>query len=106
MIYTDGREWALYRNGERPDGQPIVRLHDDPTTKGKAAVAAAEADGLRRLLLEFVKWKPIVPHEPTALARYLAPLTRFLRSEVESALGTSGSAVALLANEWRPHATG
>lgn len=32
LIYTDGREWALYRAGERPDGQPIIRLHDEPTT--------------------------------------------------------------------------
>ena len=35
------------------------------------------------------------------LANYLAPLSRFLRSEVESAVGQSGSAVKLLANEWR-----
>ncbi|MEP1834384.1 MAG: type I restriction enzyme HsdR N-terminal domain-containing protein, partial [Hyphomonas sp.] len=30
LIYTDGREWALYRSGDRPGSQPIVRLHDDP----------------------------------------------------------------------------
>lgn len=35
LLYTDGREWALYRSGERADGQPIVHLHDDPTDKGK-----------------------------------------------------------------------
>jgi hypothetical protein len=35
------------------------------------------------------------------LAKYLAPLTRFLRFEVETALGTKGAAVELLANEWR-----
>jgi hypothetical protein len=101
LIYTDGREWALYRGGERPDGQPIVRLHDDPTDKGKAAATKADADGLEQLFRDFLGWKPIVPHDPSGLARYLAPLSRFLRSEVESALGQSGSAVALLANEWR-----
>src|SRR5690606_32652593 len=36
LIYTDGRDWALYRSGERQGG--IVRLDDDPTEKGKAAV--------------------------------------------------------------------
>ncbi len=101
LIYTDGRDWALYRSGERPNGQPIVRLHDDPTTKGKAATTQEDADGLERLLRDFLGWKPIVPHNPSGLANYLAPLTRFLRSEVEAALAVPGSAVKLLANEWR-----
>ncbi len=101
LIYTDGRDWALYRSGERPDGQPIVRLHDDPTTKGKAAVLQENVDGLERLLRDFLGWTPSVPHNPTGLAKYLAPLARFLRSEVEAALAVPGSAVELLANEWR-----
>lgn len=103
LIYTDGREWALYRSGKRPDGQPIVRLHDEPTTKGKAATTKDDANALERLFRDFLRWKPNVPHKPTALAHFLAPLTRFLRSEVESALATSGSAVDLLANEWRQY---
>ena len=101
LIYTDGRDWALYRSGDRPDGQPIVRLHDDPTTKGKSAAVQADADGLERLLRDFLGWKPSVPHNPSGLAKYLAPLSRFLRSEVEAALAVPGSAVELLANEWR-----
>jgi hypothetical protein len=101
LIYTDGREWALYRTGERPDNQPIVRLQDDPTDKGKAAVKQDDADGLERLLRDFLGWTPTVPHNPSSLAKYLAPLSRFLRSEVENALEQSGSAVGLLANEWR-----
>lgn len=101
LIYSDGREWALYRGGERPDGQPIVRLHDDPTEKGKSATTKGDAEGLERLFRDFLSWQPNVPHNPTGLAKYLAPLTRFLRSEVENALEQSGSAVALLANEWR-----
>lgn len=101
LIYTDGREWALYRGGERPNGQPVVRLHDDPTEKGKAAATKVDAEGLERLFRDFLGWKPSVPHNPTGLATYLAPLSRFLRSEVENALGQSGSAVELLASEWR-----
>jgi hypothetical protein len=38
---------------------------------------------------------------PSALAKYLAPLSRFLRAEVENALAVDGSAVEGLANEWR-----
>ena len=101
LIYTDGREWALYRAGERPSGRPIVRLHDDPTAKGKVATTKADAEGLERLFRSFLGWRPTVPHNPAGLAKYLAPLSRFLRSEVENALGQSGSAVELLANEWR-----
>ena len=101
LIYTDGMEWALYRTGERPDNQPIVRLHDDPTDKGKAAVKKGDAESLERLLRDFFGWTPSVPHNPSGLAKYLAPLSRFLRSEVESALEQDGSAVGLLANEWR-----
>lgn len=101
LIYTDGREWGLYRGGARPEGQPIVRLEDDPTENGKAAATKEGAAALERLLRAFLGWKPIVPHTPTGLAKYLAPLTRFLRSEVENALDQPGSAVELLASEWR-----
>lgn len=103
LVYTDGREWALYRFGKRSDEQPLVRLYDDPTTKGKAAVTENDAEALERIFRDFLSWQPSVPHKPTQLARYLAPLTRFLRSEVESSLATDGSAVSLLANEWREY---
>ena len=101
LIYTDGREWALYRMGERPGGQPVVRLHDDQTEKGKAAATKADAEALERLFRDFLNWQPAVPHTPSGLAKYLAPLSRFLRSEVENALGRKNSAVWLLAVEWR-----
>ncbi len=101
LVYTDGREWALYRGGERPNGQPIVRLHDDPISKGKHATTKADKEDIERLFRDFLYWKPSVPHSPPALASYLAPLTRFLRSEVEYALGQPYSAIQLLATEWR-----
>jgi hypothetical protein len=66
-----------------------------------AAASEDDAKALKRLLNDFLTWKPIVPNNPLGLAKFLAPLSRFLRSEVESALGQSGSAVELLANEWR-----
>ncbi|TWB50056.1 N-6 DNA methylase [Rhizobium sp. ERR 922] len=101
LIYTDGREWALYRTGERPVEQPIVKLDGDPTKVGRTAATKGNSEDLGRLFRDFLGWQPIVPHTPSGLARYLAPLSRFLRSEVESALDQSGSAVELLANEWR-----
>ena len=101
LIYTDGREWALYRSGERLG--VIVRLDDDPTERGRKAAAKANADALGELLRDFLGWTPIVPHKPSPLAQYLAPLTRFLRSEVEAALADPTSAAALLATEWRQY---
>ena len=101
LIYTDGREWSLYRNGKRPDGQPLVRLHGDPAADGGAAVTPEDAEALERLFRDFLGWNPVVPHRPTPLANYLAPLTRFLRHEVEVAMLSDDSAVSLLANEWR-----
>ena len=103
LVYSDGREWALYRFGARPEEQPLVRLRGDPATEGEAAANHDDAAAIERLFLDFLRWQPSVPHKPTPLARYLAPLTRFLRSEVESALATDGSAVGLLANEWREY---
>ena len=101
LIYTDSREWALYRGGERHG--VIVRLGDDPTVRGGKAVAKANADALSTLFRDFLGWAPIVPHKPRLLAAYLAPLTRFLRSEVEAALTDPTSAAALLATEWRQY---
>jgi hypothetical protein len=99
LIYTDGQDWALYREGERQDS--IIRLKDDPTTHGEGAVDKQNAIDLGVLLKSFLGWSPTVPHQPTALAKYLAPMTRFLRSEVETALAIEGSAVDQLATEWR-----
>ena len=101
IIYTDGQEWSLYRFGRRPNSQPLVRLADDPTEKGKAATSKANAEALERLFRDFLGWKPNVPHNPTGLAAYLAPLSRFLRFEVEKSLLREDSAVSLLFNEWQ-----
>ncbi|MGC6453678.1 MAG: type ISP restriction/modification enzyme, partial [Candidatus Puniceispirillaceae bacterium] len=101
LIYTDGREWALYRSGERQEGQPLIKLAGDPTHDGNTAVNANDAASFERLLRDFLTWQPIIPHRPTPLAKYIAPLTRFLRSEIEVALQKSDSAVSLLASEWR-----
>ena len=101
LIYTDGREWTLFRSGERRGR--VVRLDDDPTESGRRAVTKDNADALGALFRDFLGWNPIVPHQPRRLAEYLAPLTRFLRAEVEAALSDPASAAALLAGEWRQY---
>jgi hypothetical protein len=101
LIYTDGREWALYRSGERIGG--IVRFSGDPTDVGEMAVDAHDAERLEALIRDFLFWKPIVPHKPRELAAFIAPLARFLRTEVEHALAKLGSNVSLLAAEWRQY---
>jgi hypothetical protein len=58
LIYTDGREWALYRGGELQGA--IVRLADDPTARGKGAVEKTAADALSALQLP-----PVVTNRAT-----------------------------------------
>jgi hypothetical protein len=97
LIYTDGRQWALYRYGDlisgpvdlgvdvdRPGGEPHPDVFED----------------LLGLLVEFLGWKPIVPSSPRALAQMLAPVARLLRDEVLADIATGGILKAL-ANEWR-----
>jgi len=101
LVYTDGREWALYRNGDRVGS--LTRFESDPSADGERAISARQSEEIEKLIREFLIWKPHVPHKPDKLAQYLAPLTRFLRSEVEQSLTTSGSNVGLLAAEWRQY---
>ena len=91
----------MYRKGERLG--PIVRLKDDPTSAGAAAIAPADVAALDALLQQFLAWQPIVPHRPAELAAYLAPLARFLRAEVLAAVSTPDTNIALLAKEWRQY---
>jgi hypothetical protein len=99
LVYTDGREWALFRAGELVG--TLLRFRDDPSQPGSKAIDDQDADRFEGLIKDFLFWAPHVPHKPTELAIYLAPLTRFLRNEVEAALLEEGSAVSLLAEEWR-----
>jgi Type ISP C-terminal specificity domain/N-6 DNA Methylase len=99
LLYTDGNEWALYRTGERHG--KAVRLGGDLAAEGAQALSATAADRLELLLRDFVAWEPIVPGTPRALAEALAPLCRLLRDDALAALAEEGSAMRLLAGEWR-----
>lgn len=99
LLYTDGNQWALYRNG-RLVGK-IVSAGGDIRTDGDATYSEADAADLEAVFRDFLTWEPIVPTTPRALAGLLAPLTRLLRETVQSALADPASALSQLAGEWR-----
>lgn len=105
ILYTDGNDWALYRNGELI-GQ-IVRLSSDVVTEGAAAVSKDDAAALQTLLHDFLLWEPILPLDRNknvdlrGFAKIMAPLCLMLRNDVEDALGNPESPLNTLADEWR-----
>ena len=99
LIYTDGSEWGLYRNGKRV-GQ-VVRIGDDVTEGGARRLDAAALPRLDGLLRDFLMHEPVTPRTAQGLAEFLAPLARLLRDEVREALDSDGSAVSQIAGEWR-----
>lgn len=99
LLYTDGNEWALYRTGERHG--KIVRLAGDVSQEGASALGPSDAHNLELLLRDFLGWQPIVPSSPRALAEVLAPLCRLLRDDALTAVAAKGSAMHILADDWR-----
>ena len=105
ILYSDGNEWALYRNGER-SGR-LARLAGDILAEGADAVQEQDAMQLARLLCAFLDWQPILPQDPRgridfkAFAALLAPICRLLRDDVAEALGSDASTLAALAQDWR-----
>jgi hypothetical protein len=99
LIYTDGNEWSLFRTGEQIG--VTLHLQGDVTIDGAHAVSPENATALERLFHDFLQWKPIVPARPRELARLLAPLCRFIRSDVEAAISDETSGLSQLAQEWR-----
>ncbi len=101
LIYTDGNEWALYRTGERVG--KAIRFSGDITADGRSAVNSNDAQALSGLLQDFLRWHPILPSTPRALANALAPLCRLLRTDVLEALQNPNSNLTLLAADWRKY---
>lgn len=103
LIYTDGNEWALFRDGKPwPEDQPaFVRFSGDITADGADAISEIEAEKLQQLLLSFFNWQPIVPTRAPQLAEMLAPLCHYAREDVLRAISNDQSNLAQLAREWR-----
>jgi hypothetical protein len=105
LIYCDGNEWGLYRNGQSI--RPIVRLSGDVASDGKSAVSPGDAAAVFGLLTDFLSWQPIIPTtskgeiDLKGLANLLAPLCRMLREDVADALKDPESPLVQLARDWR-----
>lgn len=105
ILYTDGNEWALYRDGELVE--KIVRLSGDVAADGAEAAAPRDAHALERILRDFFSWQPIIPIDRKGkidlkgFAALLAPLTRMLRDDVTDALKHQNSPLVQLAKDWR-----
>lgn len=105
LLYTDGNEWALYRDGEQTD--KVVRLAGDISVDGKKAVASSDAQAIERLLRDYLSWEPIIPLDRKGIvdlprfAELLAPLCRMLRDDVADALSNPDSPLTQLAKDWR-----
>ncbi len=105
ILYTDGNEWALYRNGERIGA--VVRLSGDIAAEGSSAVTVEDAGAVQRLLSDFLSWDPHIPLDRTGnvelkgFAELLAPLCRMLRDDVSDALNDVASPLVQIAEDWR-----
>lgn len=97
VLYTDGQEFALFRDGERVG--EVVRLVGDVETAG--AQLSAPDHRLVALVDDFLRWKPVPPRRPRELARTTARLCRVLRAEVRESLDAEASGLHDLARDWR-----
>jgi hypothetical protein len=98
LIYTDGNEWALFRNGE---SIRRVRFDDDLTVIGARALSGKSVADIQVLLVDFFQWEPIVPKSAKQLAELLAPLCKMLRDDVLEALNKRSEAMLSVARDWR-----
>ena len=96
LLYTDGNAFSLWRSGVL-SGE-VVRLVGDVETAG-TVLAAPPA--LERLFADFLRWEPIPPSGPRALAEVSARLCRLLRDEVSEQLDLGTPALTGLAEDWR-----
>jgi Type ISP C-terminal specificity domain/N-6 DNA Methylase len=102
VLYTDGSEWALYRDGERVGG--VARLAGVLDKAGRSLRPAD--DNLARVLEEFLWRAPAPPRNLRSLVRAVARLCRYLREEVIEVLdyertASDGRPFTTLAQEWR-----
>lgn len=102
LVYTNGTQWRLYRDGELLAG-PVVLDGGDLTKAGNKLLASS---GLESLLTNFLRWKPVPITSVAALVRAVAPLTRLLRGEVVDQLAAERKAVAAGADKYAQPFTG
>lgn len=96
LIYTNGTEWRLYRDGELHRG-PVYLSGGTLDTAGSALEAP---DEFETLLTDFLRWQPAPITSVGVLVRSLAPMTRLLRGEVLDQLASEHGAVRTGANQF------
>ena len=99
LIYTDGSEWSLYHSGKRVSR---VRIADD-IRDGGGSIDLDKVPVLRELLRSFLEspWGAIAPKSASGLAKFLAPLARYLRDEVRDALTRDVAPLKQLMSDWQ-----
>lgn len=86
LLYTNGREWRLYRYGElvpvTTDGREseIAYIHTSDFVKHKGLFTATPS--LQGILQSFLFWKPNPITSADKLVKTLAPLAVLLREEI------------------------
>ena len=96
LVYTDGNEFSLWRNGELVGH--VVHLRGDVRTAGDRLAAP---DNLASLFADFLQWEPQPPRSAAELADVTARLCRLLREEVAEQLGRESPPLTNLATDWR-----
>jgi hypothetical protein len=96
LIYTDGNEFSLWRDGELVDS--IVQLSGDIKTTG--ADLRGDVD-LVTLFSDFLHWQPTPPRSVKELAMMSARLCRLLRDEVTEQLEHDSQEFKSFAADWR-----
>ncbi|MFF3614647.1 type ISP restriction/modification enzyme [Streptomyces sp. NPDC002580] len=82
VLYADGNEWSLYRNGQRVGN--IARTNLSVRSAG-SKLAPADT-GISRVIFDFLTWKPQPPRNINQLVRAVAGLCKLLCTEVKEAL--------------------
>lgn len=96
LLYTDGNEFSLWRDGELVG--KLVKVNGDIAVDG---AAINTAPGLEALFEDFFRWEPIAPKTPKQLADLTARLCRLMRDEVAEQIALGNPALTDLAGEWR-----
>lgn len=78
LIYTNGLDWALFR-----DGELLKRA-----SLSQADISDTEVSELIQLITLFMSWVPAISRTPKRLAEQLAPITRMVRDTVEEYVQT------------------
>lgn len=96
LLYTDGNEFGLWRDGELVGG--IVRCEGDVGSSGRNLSMPTSLLGI---VEDFLRWQPIPPRSAKDLAVISARLCRLMRDEVTEQLALGSPALTDLAEDWR-----